>query len=636
MAKKTNISTITPGDIKRRHPRYLTCETDGQYAALANDIYSLMHEELTFMEDREVRNASISLALYFEDLHSETHQFETFTRLYKQMFGLYLPFYHTVDATDASARLDSMRFVLWHSIVAEREGRMLNPTNDALAAMAQQLLCLWDEKKKRIDPNEELADLLYAEETQQEANMVKTVLIWLSQRSFLGRWFTNPDVKGDAVHLKQLVPSIDKETLEYANECFTVQEHQAWPLSLTPQSIYAEMIRIDMDDPDDPIAAAIEHIEWKPFGIYEVVGCDDRHIQLRDFMGDTFSVANSDFMGNVRQLVRQNTHIAGSFIAMNGSWELNGPCLWTKPSPKQYNNYLEKERQHHHMMNDFRGQYDDFIRKHNGERLYFFANAKEFTEWQHSELGLDTSEVNFPLPDEDEPQAVFFEDNGQMTLTPQARSIKHPANHAYDRAYAEENALVFVTTESCSPGMLFYMLEHQLLPDAMVNDMRGRDHARSLTQENIEFIARCMRRDIKSTQVFRQRTDFNRTSVDAPATERYDSKLPYERFVELLAAEKSILSKANKEWRVVRANKTNTVIRDVANRLEFTIATHDLYEAHLNLAENEIQVSALAPFVSRQNAPAASALLYNVVGQGRAYNAMRKYAKEFFKNMKRK
>ena len=31
-------------------------------------------------------------------------------------------------------------------------------------------------------------------------------------------------VKGDAVHLKQLVPSIDKETLEYANKCFTTEE----------------------------------------------------------------------------------------------------------------------------------------------------------------------------------------------------------------------------------------------------------------------------------------------------------------------------------------------------------------------------------------------------------------------------
>jgi len=32
--------TITAWDIKKRHPRYLTCETDRQYAELASDIYS--------------------------------------------------------------------------------------------------------------------------------------------------------------------------------------------------------------------------------------------------------------------------------------------------------------------------------------------------------------------------------------------------------------------------------------------------------------------------------------------------------------------------------------------------------------------------------------------------------------------
>ena len=36
MVKKLSINTITAGDIKRRHPRYLTCETDKQYAQLAN------------------------------------------------------------------------------------------------------------------------------------------------------------------------------------------------------------------------------------------------------------------------------------------------------------------------------------------------------------------------------------------------------------------------------------------------------------------------------------------------------------------------------------------------------------------------------------------------------------------------
>jgi hypothetical protein len=139
MAKKLSTNTITAGDIRRRHPRYLTCETDRQYAQLANDIYDMMNEELAFMEEREIRNASISLALYFEDMRSGTHQFEAFAHLYKKMYGYYLPYYNTMDASDSSAPLDAMRFMLWHSICAERDGRMVNPTNDGLAGMAVKL-----------------------------------------------------------------------------------------------------------------------------------------------------------------------------------------------------------------------------------------------------------------------------------------------------------------------------------------------------------------------------------------------------------------------------------------------------------------------------------------------------------------
>lgn len=56
MAKRLSIKTVTAGDIKRRHPRYLTCGTDQQYAQLANDIYELMHGELGFMEEREIHH----------------------------------------------------------------------------------------------------------------------------------------------------------------------------------------------------------------------------------------------------------------------------------------------------------------------------------------------------------------------------------------------------------------------------------------------------------------------------------------------------------------------------------------------------------------------------------------------------
>ena len=174
------------------------------------------------------------------------------------MFGRYVPFYSSESADSPQARLDAMKFMLWHAIAAERNGMMLNPTNLGLANMAERLLNLWDERKGRIQPNEELADFLYAEETQENANEVKMVLIWLSLYSLLGRWYGNSDPKYDEACLGKLFGQADKETLEYANECHFVFRMQTWPLSLTPQQIYAEMIRIEMDDPNDEIAESIE------------------------------------------------------------------------------------------------------------------------------------------------------------------------------------------------------------------------------------------------------------------------------------------------------------------------------------------------------------------------------------------
>jgi hypothetical protein len=635
MAKGRTITKITASDIRRRHPRYLTCETDRQYAQLANDIYELMHNELGFMEQVEIRNTCINLALYFEDLHSETHLFETFTRLYKRMFGMYVPFYQSVDANSPDAGLDAMKFMLWHSIVSERGSRVLNPTNDALAAMSEKLLILWNESKAHIDPNEGLADYLYAEETQEDVNQVKTVLVWLSLRCPLGRWFNNPDVKNDDAGLKELLPNLDKDTLEYANECHYVFKNLTWPLSLTPQRIYAEMIRLDMDDSEDPLAARIENIRCKPLGIYKILDSNSKRMQLQDFLGETFNVNLDGFFGDVRKLSRQYTHIEGSFITMDKQWEVNGPSMWLNPSQKLFDKYESEEREKHRWTNDFRGQYDWYINAHGGNRLYFFRNVREYGKWLETDLKLNMKD--FPLPiDEDYPVASFFEDNGQMTLCGQANCIKHPANPYYDPIEAKEHALSFLCDEgTASPDMLLYMIQHEWLPDVLFNDVRGWEHGRQLAQDNLEFVCRCMRRDIKSEQVFRQRTP--RTDSEEPdVSDRYNDKVGFEKFVELIAAEKSIRSKANKEWRIVRANRTTTVIRDVTKRQDYNISTHDLYEAHLNLGENEIQVAALIPYVGRQNAPAASALLYNIVGRGQSMNQFRKFAQQLFEKMREK
>jgi hypothetical protein len=58
------------------------------------------------------------------------------------------------------------------------------------------------------------------------------------------------------------------------------------------------------------------------------------------------------------------------------------------------------------------------------------------------------------------------------------------------------------------------------------------------------------------------------------------------------------------------------------------MSTRDLYEAFLALDENNIQIATVAPYVGKNNAPAASALLYSTVGQGRDFNYLRKMVKD--------
>lgn len=629
MAKKQllNSNNITAGDIKRRHPRYMTCDTDIQYAQLANDIYDLIHPELGFATDREIRNACISLALYFEDLHSGTRVFETFTHIYKKMYGSYLPFYASKDADSSGASLDAMRFMLWHSLCAEREQRILNPTNDGMTEIAKKLLGLWESKKSTIQPNEELADYIFAEETQEDADHVKLVLIWLSRYCCLGRWHTNTQPDEDH-NLRTLFQSADKDTLLYAGECFSLFDKPVWPLSLMPQHIYAEMIRLDMDDPDDELADAIDHMEWKPFAIYQVVDTDGQRVRLKDFNGDTFSVSQSDFMGNVRQLARQNTHLAGAFICLSGVWRLNGPSLWSSPTKKQQESYLEKRKQEYSIQHDYVGQYDSFIAKHGGERLYFFRDAEDYMQWMETELGLQRTKL--PVPDDylTQPLASFFEDNGAICQCFDAKAIRHPGNPYYDKAFAGEHGMAFVSGDACSPGMLFHLLKHDLLPDAMFNDFRGREHGRLLMQDNIEFVARCLGRNFESSEVVRPRTYQLDTSNEESVMEKYMNKMSYEKFVDMLDAEEIIVSRSRKEWEVLMADNVTTVIRDVEKDKEYEMPTRDLYEAFLALDKNDIQIAIVAKYVGKQNAPAASALLYATVGQGQGFNNLRKVVNE--------
>lgn len=629
---------ISLQDFCSRHPDYLHCKTDTQYTALANTIYDKLGEELTTYKNVQIRNICISLALYFEDIHSETHQFEVFTKLYQQMYGKYVPFHSTDSGSDVTSNVDAMCFVLWLCMVAEHPEGVTNPMNSGVRTLAIDLWNMWLKLRVTIEPNEDLADFLYCEETQTQALQVKRVLIWLHSKSYLGRWYSNTSAKNDDTGVSATFKSVaNPDQLNYGIQSVAVFRDQSWPLSLPATRIYAEMIRCEMKDPDDELAALIEKMQGTSFGIFWIDSWDKKYVNLRDSRNEVRSVRLDSFDSTITKAFKRNTVVIGSFLLYDDEWYSCGLSTAVKITKEKFEAYQQKEQQEHHVMHDFAGQYDSFIKSHGGNRLYFFADGKSYLKFLHNELDLDNKQLISTTDIEHMKYIMlYFESNGHMTISDFGDCVKHPSNPNYSKAQAEIRGLsLALVRNTCTPGTLMYLIEHNLIPDVAFNDIRGKEQGRLLAQENIDFLARCFRRDITTTKVIRPRSS---KAKPKPKAKRktiepepdfiemaHDSEhVSYEDFVSTIASEKYYRSSANKEYQVVRSNKKTTVLRDMSKRMDLDIPTPAIYRVYLELHPTEIQVKTVVPYVGRENAPAVSALLYNIVGRGSTFHSMRK------------
>lgn len=612
---------IAVSEITKRHPRHLVCQTDRQYALLAEELREHLEMPLSGWDPQEVQEICVNLALYFEDIHSGTHQWETFLSLYKKMFGRYLPFFDTKDEQSKTAKLNNLRLLIWLIMNGERQESILNPCNIGIEGMAEQLLDIWEDVKKWIEPNTELADYLFAEETQTDPMEIKNVLVWLEGKSFLGFGYRNKWRNEDEYEFGHYYKNLTKDQLRYVTESYSAFKHRAWPLSLPTQRLYAEMIRIEMEDPEDEFAAAIEQIQSLDFGIYHVLRLEKERLWISDYDGQELPVKADSFSIPLKKThLDKQSYMMGTFFSFQGVWHSNGMAAFLDIPEEDYNNYREQLFR----FDEQQGQYDEFISQFGGKRLFFFANFDAARAWVNGELGLKGMDrfPDMPIMD-DEPIMLFFEHNGLMTISAEARCVKHPDNPFYDKEYAEDCGLNLLALDrSVSPGLLLYLIEHGLLPDVHLNDIRGYAFGHKLLQENMEFLARCYRRDIPTDKAVQVSASLPAIDLDDPA----GHKQVFEVFVNLLQRKKKLYSSAHKEWRIVRCDEETIVVRDVDRKKDFSFAMKDLYAAYMALDIHKFTIANVAPYVGKTNAPAAAVVLYGTVGRGKELNMLREMA----------
>lgn len=490
---------ISPLAIAQRHPRGLFCKTDRLYAEAADFIYTRLKKQIQgLLDETSIKRVSVSCALFLEDYFSETHQMAMFMDWHEQKFGSPLPFYGGFE-NDADALKKQFQFVLWHAICAERHANVINPENEGLEVTASRIMSdlassrLWD--RLDYEPNEELAGYLYSEETQSDIMEIKKVLMWIQRYSFFGYWY---DLPGDDTMCKSIdtvFPELDDSRRKYAIDSLSAYGLQTWPCSLRAQDIYAKMIRIDMDDDNDPYAKSIEDIECKKFAIYRIANYADDTIEMEDFDGTRFTVDRDSFSGPKNN---SSKHITSSFVRFRDKYYCNGICSFHEFPDKEYEKYRKAREEEYRLMHA-EGQYDKFIKKNKGCRVFFFKNFMEYTKWMKDSLGIKD---NAPFPGDarmkNDPLMAFFEPNGQMTIVYQIEGVNSPLNPAYDKKIAPNKAFsLLLSATSASPDCIHYLLENGLLSDAAFNHIKGAEAGHALAQNNAEFLTRCFRRDIR-------------------------------------------------------------------------------------------------------------------------------------------
>lgn len=142
---------IYPKDWLQLHPYKQSDPTDSYYTNIANRIYGMLEEtRLAYsFEKDEVKQISIRMAAYFEDVISGLNIWRSFITEHKALYGKFLPFYTPDDHYyDDEVNYEDIRFLLWHytqQYHGFHKGTFVSPDNAAngdTAKLIYQMLSL--------------------------------------------------------------------------------------------------------------------------------------------------------------------------------------------------------------------------------------------------------------------------------------------------------------------------------------------------------------------------------------------------------------------------------------------------------------------------------------------------------------
>ena len=495
--------TIYPKEWVECHPYDKTDNVDRYYCSLVNKINKVLYKYDILagdpiVEDEAYEEAAIIIALWFEDIISQTGIWQAFTSQCEKRYGSRLPFYE-IDDEDYypdEINVEDIRFILWHCLQSRSLGvKVYNPENQGIEIVAWEVYKILNKEYETAPENERLQDFLdLTSLTEDDFLEYRNKVDWFYFNSYINIGCSDSylDSMEEKMREYREYDDLDPRTFDvllYSHRVNTALSGRT-PLLAINAPEYLRIMMIERGE--EPSWGPYMDIESREESFYLVDSEEDDYYVFKDITdeGNTYKVTKKSMELNTPKLIPGDTYVTSILFKYGEYWYHNGAMMRYRiseePEIKEMIDKLKNELSHTNQKND----YKNFISVTNGKRFVFLNGDKELQDFLFEKMKYRTAPgVSMPDMGNGPIMLSASPENGLFILNNLTDCIASPDNPYYNKARAEKHAINFLTESGSIPYTLACSLfDNGFLKDAGLNSVNGPEYGREFARKNGRFM----------------------------------------------------------------------------------------------------------------------------------------------------
>ena len=479
---------IFPQQWRQIHPFLTPMSTDQYYAQLASRVAETLKRSLlneAFETTEDLTDTAIRITAWFEDIISNLGIWRTVNEVCSKRHGKPLPFYDTDSYFPNEPNIEDICLLLWDAVEALHPYRFMNPENPAIMEAAVALCELFDEEYPTALETEELYEYLHNEQQLQDYWHVRKVCDWLSLRAYISKrqkdyWLDTLDEQ-----LEDDETPLNDEMISYAIQTDLTFKGKHNLLSLTPPQWLARITN---------------HHEFNEMQLlnpahYLLIGENATQFLMRNMATDEElaiekdSFSEDEFISHYPKV--GETVFFCTLLRFQEKYYQCGIMAQNKLSdiPSEV---LEEEKRKSHLTEN--GTYELFLKASGGKPVVFCKDDNDMLRF-YRKMGVPQTQQVV-----DETKKIFADCTNGMALVADLKEgiaiipklvycIKSDDNPFYDQKKAAQDAhALLLDPNAISYGAACALIDHNLLPDARLNSLKGEEYGRQFLHNNAQFI----------------------------------------------------------------------------------------------------------------------------------------------------